>query len=112
LPLAYFIRCVSQPKGVDTVLALKSEALKTWSSIPGFEGIGIGKRAGRYELRVYVENESVRDAIPDHIGETPVVTIVTGGIYARPTPSRFVAENKSSKDMGVDAKDKVVTEFG
>jgi len=58
--------------------AVKSAAKKELGNISGIEGFGIGGQS----LNIYVNNEEVKEQLPDNFQGVPINCVVTGEISA------------------------------
>lgn len=58
------------------IQAIKANAKKDFGSLPGVEGIGIGRNS----LQVYIQNSNVQEQLPKRFEGVKLDFIVTGDI--------------------------------
>lgn len=70
----------------DVARAAKERLHADLAGLPGFGGIGIGRRHGAWVVTVRVDVEGACGAVPDSYGGVPVEVRVTGPVRALTTP--------------------------
>lgn len=62
----------------DSMVEAQEEAIRLYSDLPGFSGVGLGQQ----KVRVYVKFPQLKSKIASEVNGIPTETIVVGDIKA------------------------------